>query len=119
MKQTLVIGASNNPDRYAYKAVVSLLNHGHSVIAFGQKKGSIGDTIIHNDWDTKWHVDTVTLYINPKIQEDYYQMILGLKPKRVIFNPGTENPTFYNILRENDIKVEVACTLVMLSIGDY
>jgi predicted CoA-binding protein len=119
MKPTLVIGASNNPNRYAYKAVVSLLNHGHSVIAFGQKKGSIGDERIHNDWDTTWHVDTVTMYINPKIQEDYYQMIIGLKPKRVIFNPGTENSFFYEMLKEKNIQVELACTLVMLSIGDY
>ncbi len=119
MKPTLVIGASNNPSRYAYKAVESLVNHGHSVIAFGQKKGSIGDILIHNDWNTTWHVDTVTMYINPKIQEDYYQMIVGLKPKRVIFNPGTENPDFFKILKEKDIKVEVACTLVLLSIGDY
>lgn len=120
MKPTLVIGASDNPSRYAYKAVVSLVNHGHSVIAFGKRKGtSIGDVEIRNDWNTTWHVDTVTLYINPKIQEDYYKMIIGLKPKRVIFNPGTENPVFQQMLLEKNIKVELACTLVMLSIGDY
>lgn len=120
MKPTLVIGASDNPTRYAYKAVVSLVNHGHSVIAFGKRKGvSIGDVEIRNDWNTTWHVDTVTLYINPKIQEDYYKMIIGLKPKRVIFNPGAENPIFQEMLHEKGIKVELACTLVMLSIGDY
>ena len=120
MKPTLVIGVSDNPTRSAYKAVESLVNHGHSVIAFGKRKGaSIGDVDIRNDWNTTWKVDTVTLYINPKIQEDYYKMIMGLKPKRVIFNPGTENPDFYKMLEERKIKVEVACTLVMLSIGDY
>ncbi|MDD2983775.1 MAG: CoA-binding protein [Crocinitomicaceae bacterium] len=119
MKPTLVIGASANPERYAFKAVQSLVNHGHSVIAFGRRKGVIGDVEIRNDWNTTWKVDTVTLYINSKIQEDYYEMIIGLKPKRVIFNPGTENPTFYNMLKEKDIEVVPACTLVMLSIGDY
>ena len=119
MKPTLVIGASDNPSRYAYKAVESLVNHGHAVIAFGKKKGVIGDVDIRNDWNTTWKVDTVTLYINPKIQEDYYKMIIGLKPKRVIFNPGTENQYFYEMLQEKGIKVEVACTLVMLSIGDF
>ncbi|HLU87439.1 MAG TPA: CoA-binding protein [Taishania sp.] len=119
MKPTLVMGATNKPDRYAYKAIMSLRNHGHEVIAFGRKSGQVADVAIETEWNPNWSVDTVTLYLNPTNQEPYMEQIIALKPKRVIFNPGTENPTFINQLQKHGIFPEVACTLVMLSIGNF
>jgi len=119
LNPTLVIGASEKPDRYAYKAVQLLRSYGYEVIAFGNRIGKIGDVPIVTNWNTDWQADTVTLYINPKIQEHYYQKILDLNPRRVIFNPGTENAEFETILKERSVEVEEACTLVMLSTGQY
>lgn len=119
MKKTLVIGASTNPSRYGYLAVEKLLQHDHEVVPMGVKKGSIFDLKILNDRPILEDIDTVTLYINPKIQESYYDYILSLKPKRIIFNPGTENITLVNLAKEQGIEPVIACTLVMLSIGDY
>lgn len=119
MKQTLVIGASTNPERYAYKAIESLISHGHPVIAYGKKRGEVSGIPIHNKWDREWRPDTVTLYLGPDNQTEYFQEIIALHPKRVIFNPGTENPVFFELLKENQIEVEIACTLVLLSIGEY
>lgn len=118
-KATLVIGASTNPDRYSYQAINRLRDYGHPVIAFGPRAGQVSDVSISTEWDTSWKVDTVTLYINPDRQGDYLQRILDLKPRRVIFNPGTENPAFVSLLKEAGIGTEYACTLVMLSIGNY
>ncbi|MBI1289121.1 MAG: CoA-binding protein [Flavobacteriales bacterium] len=117
-KKTLVVGASPNSARYGYKAVSRLRQYGHPVYAFGIRKGVIGDTEITDQWPNE-AFDTVTLYLNPQIQKEYYDRILSLKPKRVIFNPGTENPEFYKKLEAAGIEVEVACTLVLLSVGSY
>lgn len=119
MKPTLVIGASNRPEKYAYKAVKSLLNHGHSVCAFGRMKTQIDGIEIETEWNPNWKVDTVTLYLNPQNQVEYYQKIIDLKPKRFIFNPGTENEVFQDLLESNGISTEIACTLVLLSINEY
>jgi len=119
MKPTLVIGASNRPEKYAYKVVKSLLNNGHSVVAFGKVKSQIDELVIENEWNPNWKVDTVTLYLNPQNQEEYYQKIIDLKPNRVIFNPGTENDIFQEMLESNGISTEIACTLVLLSINEY
>lgn len=119
MKATLVMGANNNPQKYACRAVKSLVSKGHKVIPFGRQEGSIDGLPIENDWNTTWDVDTVTLYLNPMNQRDYYEPIIGLKPRRVIFNPGTENHEFTTMLREAGIAYEYACTLVMLAIGEY
>jgi predicted CoA-binding protein len=119
MKPTLVIGASNRPEKYAYKAVKSLLNHGHSAFAFGRMKSQIDGIEIENEWNPNWKVDTVTLYLNPQNQVEYFQKIIDLKPKRVIFNPGTENEIFQEMLESNGISSEIACTLVLLSINEY
>lgn len=120
MKKTLVLGATPNPIRYAYVAVQRLLRRGHQVIAVGNKKGyvlgiEIQDIIPHSIPD----LDTITLYINPQVQKYYYHSILNLKPKRVIFNPGTENPELEKLCREAGIEVLEACTLVMLSTDQY
>jgi predicted CoA-binding protein len=119
MSATLVIGASQKPDRYSCKAVQLLRSYGHEVIAYGNRAGNIGDVEIFTDWNPDWSPVTITLYINPKIQEQFMDRIIALHPRRVIFNPGTENPEFQKLLRQNSIEVEEACTLVLLSTGQY
>lgn len=118
-KPTLVIGASTDPTRYSYRAINLLRTYGHPVFGLGRDQGVVSDVELVQDWYLEWKVDTVTLYINPKIQPLYYDKIIQLKPKRVIFNPGTENREFAELLAKNDIESEEACTLVLLSIGEY
>lgn len=118
-KKTLVLGASTKPDRYVYKAVNMLVDKGHSVIAIGQNGGEVAGVNIRTKNIPLANINTVTLYLNPTRQRDFYNYILEAKPKRVIFNPGTENPEFYQLLELNKIKVEVACTLVLLATNQY
>ena len=117
-KHTLVIGATPNPDRYAYKATEMLTKYGHSVVAYGIKKGAIGTVVIQNELPQQLF-DTVTLYVGPQNQDGFYQYILNLKPKRVIFNQGTENAAFEGKLQQAGIEALQACTLVLLSTGQY
>jgi predicted CoA-binding protein len=117
--RVLVIGASNNPDRYAYKAIEMLLKYKHQPIPFSQKKSEVCGLKIENEWKNWEGIHTVTLYINPKLQETYYDLIIGLKPKRVIFNPGTENKVFQEKLKLKNIEALEACTLVMLSTNQF
>jgi uncharacterized protein len=119
MIKTLVIGASENPQRYAYLAVLRLRKHNHPVVAIGLKEGSINDVTINKGKPDFDNVHTVTLYINPRRQPEYYDYILKLKPQRVIFNPGTENPEFEQMLQKAGVEAIEACTLVMLSIRSY
>lgn len=118
-KKTLVLGASTKPDRYAYKAITMLVEKGHGVVALGQNTGEVAGVKINTKQIPLTNVHTVTLYLNPARQRDYYNYILESKPKRVIFNPGTENPEFYQLLKANGIKVEVACTLVLLATNQF
>lgn len=118
-KKTLVIGASTNPERYSYKAIAMLTQNGHSVLAIGQKSGDVAGIKIQTKAIPLKNIETITLYLNPIRQRDYYNYIVEAKPKRVIFNPGTENPEFYQLLQLNNIKIEVACTLVLLSTNQY
>ncbi|MBN2682947.1 MAG: CoA-binding protein [Bacteroidales bacterium] len=119
-KKTLVIGASIKPERYSYKAVKSLLEHGHEVVAIGAKEAELDSVKIHKTPIAFENVDTVTMYISEKFQPEYYDYIIKkIAPKRVIFNPGTENDEFAQMLEKSGIKVEIACTLVLLSIGEY
>ena len=117
-KHTLVIGATPNPDRYAYKAIEMLTKYGHSLVAYGIKQGIIGAVVIQNELPQQVF-DTVTMYVGPQNQPDFYQYILNLKPKRVIFNPGTENAVFEAQLQQAGIEALQACTLVLLSTGQY
>ncbi|MDI9357617.1 MAG: CoA-binding protein [Phycisphaerales bacterium] len=119
MKKTLVVGASASADRYSYKAVKALLAKNYPVLAFGSKPGTIGDIAINTNKEQYTDIDTVTLYINPEIQKNYYDYILSIKPKRLIFNPGTENKYFFNKAKEVGINCVEACTLVLLSTGQY
>ena len=118
-KKTLVLGASTKPERYAFKAINMLVDKGHSVLAVGQNAGEVAGVKIQTKAIPLKNIDTVTLYLNPPRQRDYYNYIVETKPKRVIFNPGTENPEFYQLLQLNGIKVEVACTLVLLTTNQY
>lgn len=119
LKKTLVIGASENPERYSYLAVEKLKKYGHPVIALGRKSGKIGDTEIITNLPQEQDVDTVTLYINPELQKQYVDYILLLHPKRLIFNPGTENEELFQMAKANGIAPLEACTLVMLSTGQF
>lgn len=117
-KKTLVIGASENPERYSNKAIRALRKHQHEVLALAKRGGQVDDVIIRTEFPDE-EVHTVTLYVGPQRQPEYYSKILALKPQRVIFNPGTENAEFARQLQENGILAEEACTLVLLSIGNY
>jgi len=119
MKKTLVVGASLNPDRYSFKAINALRKAGHPVVAFGLKEGLVADVNIQKEWQFTADIDTVTMYVNPQRQVELYDKIIALQPKRVIFNPGTENPEFESLLATNKIETEQACTLVLLSIDQY
>ncbi|WP_223033876.1 CoA-binding protein [Hanstruepera marina] len=118
-RKTLVFGASLKPNRYSHYAIQRLVANKHKVVAFGMKSGDVSGVTIDTELINYNNIDTVTLYLNPKRQEAYYDYIISLKPKRVIFNPGTENPAFYTLLRENNVNFEVACTLVLLSTNQY
>ncbi|MFN7540671.1 MAG: CoA-binding protein [Bacteroidota bacterium] len=119
MKKTVVLGASDNPSRYSFLAVERLREKGHPVVAVGKREGKINDTPILTGEPLVNDVDTVTLYLNPVLQVAAYDYILGLKPRRVIFNPGTENDELEEILRSKGIEPVEACTLVMLAAGMY
>jgi predicted CoA-binding protein len=120
MKKTLVIGASSKPGRVSREAVLKLRAAGHDVIAIGAQEDKIGDISIQTGHPLNMDdLHTVILYLNPNRQIDYYDYIMALKPKRIIFNPGTENPFLEKLARENNIETEEACTLVLLSLGAY
>lgn len=119
MKKTVVLGATDNPDRYAYKAIHRLLNHGHEVVPVGIKKGVVGGLEILNEKPQVEGVDTVTLYVGSRNLPEWYEYIIGLNPKRIIFNPGTENAELERLANNKGIKTVEGCTLVMLSIGQY
>ncbi len=119
MKKTLVLGASENPSRYSNMAIKRLRAYGHPVVAVGKKTGVVEDVPISKDTVMPEGIDTVTLYLNPANQKQYYDYILSLSPKRIIFNPGTENEELYELARKNNIDFQEACTLVMLGTGQY
>lgn len=116
---TVVIGASDNPTRYSQMAINSLLGHDQHVKAVGLKDSEIYGVKIHGDRPHFDNVETITLYVGPKNQPAWYDYILSLKPKRIILNPGTENPELEELCTKNGIEVVQACTLVMLSVGNY
>ncbi|MFM2229247.1 MAG: hypothetical protein RL607_505 [Bacteroidota bacterium] len=117
--KTVILGASSNPDRYSYRALQRLLKYHHEVIAIGRKAEVVEGVPIQTGLPEVTAVDTVTLYLNPTHQQAYYTYIIAMKPRRVIFNPGTENPVFYAQLIQHQIQVEVACTLVLLATNQY
>jgi uncharacterized protein len=115
----VVLGASPNPGRYAYIATVRLHAYGHDVFPVGIKEGDIKGIKILKGQPAIENVDTITLYIGPQNQPPWYDYIFSLKPKRIIFNPGTENDWLYSEAQSKGIEVLEACTLIMLSVGNY
>lgn len=118
-KKTLVVGASTNPSRYSYLAMHRLESAGHNAIPVGVKNGEVAGKTILKEPPSDDDIDTVTLYIGPDIQEEYHDYLLKLKPKRIIFNPGTVNPDLMEELEGEGIDVVEACTLVMLTTGEF
>jgi hypothetical protein len=119
MQKTLVIGASLKTHRYSYMVIKRLVEKSIETEAFGLKEGVVNGVQIKTNFSEFQNIHTVTLYLNPKRQIEYYNQIINLAPKRVIFNPGTENPDFYKLLRQKGIEVEIACTLVLLATDQY
>lgn len=119
MKKTLVLGASENTERYSNLTVKKLIAYNHPVVALGKRAGMIGNIPIITEMKIIEDIDTVTLYLNPLHQKPYYDYIIALKPKRIIFNPGAENEELETLARKNGIKTMEACTLVMLSTSQY
>lgn len=118
-KITLVLGASENEERYSNKAIRELRKRGHPVVAIGFRKGQVLDVPIETESLSATQVDTITLYLNPANQVPYYTYLLGLQPRRIIFNPGSENQELENLAQTAGIETLEACTLVMLSTGQY
>ena len=116
---TMVLGASPNSERYSFLATCLLNEHGISVYPYGIKKGMINDIPILNEWPNQIPIDTVTLYLGSAAQIEYIDQILALKPRRIIFNPGTENPVLAELAAKTGVETLDACTLVLLKTGQY
>lgn len=119
MKKTLIIGATTNPTRFAFRAAEMLNQYGHPFVPFGIKKGEVFGQAIENEFPTAKDIDTVTLYVSPGLQAQYYDAILALEPKRILFNPGTENDELRDLAESKGIETEYACTLVLLRTGQF
>lgn len=118
-KLTLVIGASEKPERFSNKAIRRLRQYGHPVEAIALRPGEVEGVSFKTGFPELKGIDTVTLYVGPPRQPQYYDYLLGLKPRRIIFNPGTENPEFSQKAREKGIEPVEKCTLVMLDTGQF
>lgn len=118
-KKTLLLGGTENPDRYANLAIIKLRSHNHDVIAIGRRNGKVADVEILNSMPLIENIDTVVIYLNVRNQQQYEEYIISLQPKRIIFNPGAENPIFAEKAMARNIEILEACTLVMLSTGQY
>lgn len=118
-KKTLILGASANPDRYSYLALKKLNAHNHSIVAIGKRKTKVDRVEINTEQMPVEEIDTVTLYLNANNQKQYYDYIFSLHPKRIIFNPGAENEELEALASKKGIITMEACTLVLLSTGQY
>lgn len=118
-EKVLIVGASTNPDRYSYKATHALLRAGHSPVLIGVKEGEVAGQKIQKGQPNFTGIDTITLYVGPKHQPALYDYLLGLQPKRIIFNPGTENQEFMELATQKGVEVVAGCTLVMLSLDNF
>ncbi len=116
---TLVVGASTNPERYAFKAITQLRAHKQAVVAFGLRAGTVEDVTIQTELPQNQQIDTITLYVGPDRQAELIDSIINLNPRRIIFNPGTENVAFEDKARAAGIQTEQACTLVLLATNTY
>lgn len=118
-KYTLVIGASENTSRYSNMAMRKLKLHGHPVAAIGLRNGVVDGIPFSHEKKAFENIDTVTLYLGQSHQQEYYDYILSLHPKRIIFNPGAENNELEALAKKAGIQTLEACTLVMLGTGQY
>lgn len=118
-KKTLILGATPDASRYAYLAANRLTAKGHTIVNVGQKTGEVAGVSIEKPETIHNDIDTVTLYVGTHNQPPLYDYILNTHPKRIIFNPGTENSELQTMANEQGIETVNACTLVMLSIGEY
>lgn len=119
MSKVIVLGASPNHERFSYKAVKALRRHDYEVVALGTQKGEIADIQINTGQPNVDDVDTVLLYLNPVHQKEIYDYILSLKPKRIVFNPGTQNQELAELAEINDIQVVNNCALIMLNTNTF
>lgn len=121
MKKTLVVGATANPGRYAFMAARMLSDYGHEFVPIGIKKETVlGKEILDlREKPALTDIDTITLYIGPQNQPEWYEYLLNLKPRRIIFNPGTENETFEKLAEDQNVEVVQGCTLVMLRSNQF
>src|SRR5690606_29764781 len=119
MKKTLILGATPDTNRYANLAANKLVRYGHPIINVGMKTGEVAGVPIEKPQEIHQDVDTITLYVGPRNQESLYDYILATNPRRIIFNPGTENYQLEKMAQEKGIECLEACTLVLLSIGEY
>lgn len=119
MKKTLILGATTNPSRYAYLAANRLVNAGHQIVNIGIKSGEVAGQPIQSFETIHPDIDTITLYLGPQNQKEYYKYILETNPRRIIFNPGTENPELEELAQYQGIETLEACTLVLLSTSQY
>jgi predicted CoA-binding protein len=117
--KTLVLGGSTNANRYSFKAINLLRAYKHEVLAVGRDLGKVGDVEVKPAFPENEQIDTVTMYLNPMHQQQYYDKIIAAKPRRIIFNPGAENDELAQLAEKNGIKTEEACTLVLLNTGQY
>lgn len=118
-KKTLVFGASLKPERYSNIAIKRLVSYNHEVVAYGLKSGEVAGVTIDTALKPYENINTVTLYLNPQRQKEFYDYIIALHPKRIIFNPGTENVEFQALLNKERIFFENSCTLVLLATNQY
>ena len=115
----VVLGASPNPDRFSFKAVKRLVRHHYDVVAIGKRKGFIEDIPIITEQLPLQNVHTVTMYLAPNHQGEIFDYVISLRPRRIIFNPGTESPEFEEWLESYNIDIVHDCTLIMLATGRF
>lgn len=118
-KKTVVLGASIDEERYSFKAANMLKQFGHEIILIGARDGNVSGEKILIGQPSVDDVDTVTMYLSPSRQKDMYDYVLSLHPKRIIFNPGSENHELAALAESKGIITEEACTLVLLRTGQY
>lgn len=118
--RVVVLGASDKPERYSYKAFKMLQEYGHSPVLVSPTLKSLEGFQVFSDLsNVSGKVDTLTVYVNPGISSQLQAKILSLKPERVVFNPGSENPELMKALDKAGIPVLEACTLVLLRTGQF
>ena len=118
-KKTLVVGGSPKPERYSNRAILMLLENGYPVVSIGAQEAKVASVDIQKGKPQFDDIHTVTMYLGVKNQISFYDYIINLNPKRIIFNPGTENSEFIQLAQEKEIETEEACTLVLLSTDQF